>query len=44
VTRVSVSCRRRCAEQYMKKLDRMSAAEQRRAEQRRELRRREFEG
>jgi hypothetical protein len=35
---------REFAEQYMKKLDRMAAAEQRRAEQRRELRRREFEG
>ena len=32
------------AEQYMKKLDRMAATEQRRAEQRSELRRREFEG
>jgi hypothetical protein len=34
---------REFAEQYMKKLDRMAAAEQRRAEQSRELRRREFE-
>jgi ppGpp synthetase/RelA/SpoT-type nucleotidyltranferase len=34
---------REFAEQYLKKLDRMAAAEQRRAEQRRELRRREFE-
>jgi hypothetical protein len=34
---------REFAKQYMKKLDRMAAAEQRRAEQRSELRRREFE-
>jgi len=34
---------REFADRYMKKLDRMIAAEQRRAEQGRELRRREFE-